>query len=273
LRLAIKNYLILKDQNSKTFFRMSNVLLINSLKILKKIYLISKPESSSFGRNWKMFSAKDYANDLIYKKLIDEEPCMIARFGAFELNCVVNYLGIKNQHKSYKSFIMNQTPSWWWDKTLIQHMKTNAGFFPIKIGNLEKFCELMLEDILQVDILGSWLKEERFVYNRLERAKRVVLEDLEPFFSTKPWTRALERKKVLVIHPFVETIKIQYQKRELLFENNMLPDFELKTIKAVQSIAGTKTEFSDWFELKSIQWITISVSLVQEHTGFPWQLM
>lgn len=59
-------------------------------------------------------------------------------------------------------------------------------------------------------------------------------------------------KKVLVIHPFAETIKKQYEKREHLFENpDILPEFEkLTVIKAVQSIAGNSSEtgFKDWFE-------------------------
>jgi hypothetical protein len=74
------------------------------------------------------------------------------------------------------------------------------------------------------------------------------LELLNPYFSKSPWTRALEGKKVLVIHPFAATIQAQYKRRELLFANNLLPAFELKTIKAVQSIAGEKTEFDTWFD-------------------------
>lgn len=106
----------------------------------------------------------------------------------------------------------------------------------------------MLEDTQQVDILGSWLHEERHLAQGLSRAKRIMLEDLEPFFCSNPWTKALEGKKVLVVHPFVSTIEKQYKKRDLLFDNNLLPEFDLKTIKAVQSVAGTETEFKDWFE-------------------------
>lgn len=59
----------------------------------------------------------------------------------------------------------------------------------------------------------------------------------------------MENKKVLVIHPFEKSIRAQYAKREFLHENpHILPKFELKTIKAVQSIAGTKTEFATWFD-------------------------
>ena len=220
------------------------------LKVLRQLYHILYPDSSAFGRNWKMFSAKEYANELIYQKLIDEKPCMLARFGSTEMLCLTNYMGVK-QHKkfkSYKSYIKSQTPPWWWEASTIQQMQQWSGFFPAKINKIEQFCELMLNDIPQLDILGSWLKEESFVSKEMGNAKKLVLEDIEPFFSPNPWTRALEGKKVLVLHPFDETIKQQYLKRKLLFENNLLPDFELKTIKAVQSIAGVQTEFSDWFE-------------------------
>ena len=52
-----------------------------------------------------------------------------------------------------------------------------------------------------------------------------------------------------VIHPFVDTIKKQYEKRDKLFPNpDILPEYELKTIKAVQSLGGSNSEFSNWFE-------------------------
>lgn len=220
------------------------------LKILRRIYLIINPDSDSFGRNWKMFSSKDYANELIYQKLMDEKPCMIARFGSTEMLCLVNYIGVKypEKYKNYSSYIKSLTPPWWWEKSAINQIQQWSGFFPGEISHIERFCETMITDIPQIDILGSWLNQESFFANELLNSKKVVLEDLEPFFSLNPWTRALEGKKVLVVHPFAETINEQFLKRKFLFENNLLPDFKLITIKAVQSIAGAKTEFADWFE-------------------------
>ena len=67
-------------------------------------------------------------------------------------------------------------------------------------------------------------------------------------------TRVLENKKVLVIHPFSDNIKSQFQKRHILFENNeVLPNFTLLTIKAVQSLGSESTTFIDWFE--ALQWM------------------
>jgi hypothetical protein len=52
-----------------------------------------------------------------------------------------------------------------------------------------------------------------------------------------------------VVHPFEETIKKQYAKRQVLFKDpRILPNFELRTVKAVQSIAGNKPRFANWFD-------------------------
>lgn len=75
-----------------------------------------------------------------------------------------------------------------------------------------------------------------------------------------PWSARLKGKKVLVIHPFERSIRMQYEKnREKLFSNkpeqaDILPEFELKTIKAVQTIAGERDDrFKDWFE--ALDWM------------------
>jgi len=66
---------------------------------------------------------------------------------------------------------------------------------------------------------------------------------------------ALQNKKVLVIHPFNESIECQYKKRNKLFKNQKtLPDFELITYKSIQSIAGNETTYKNWFDaLKSME--------------------
>jgi hypothetical protein len=226
---------------------MLSKILHYTLLVLRRIYFIISNNNEEH-RNRKMFSNKEYANDLIYKQLMNKEPCMIARFGSTEMNCIVNYLGVKNKNKNYLGFIKGDILEWWWKKSFIVQMKSNAGFFPSHVDKIEQFCKLMIEDAKEVDILGSWLIKEKYIKNEIKNAKQLVLEDLEPFFTTNPWTKALEGKKVLVIHPFSESIEDQYKKRELLFENNLLPQFELKTIKAVQSLQGEKVKFIDWFE-------------------------
>jgi hypothetical protein len=219
------------------------------LKLLKSINSKVSIADSNFGRNWTCFPLKEYSSDLIYKELVADRPSMIARLGSTELNCMVNYLGVKypGKYKSFMGYIGGQTPAWWWNKSIVQQMQEWSGFFPTDIANVDRFCELAINDLSKVDILGSWLKEERFFKKELSAAKRVMLEDLEPFFTKNPWTRALEGKRVLVVHPFNTAIEKQYLKRKNLFEDNLLPDFDLLTIKAVQSLASEPTVYPTWF--------------------------
>ena len=75
----------------------------------------------------------------------------------------------------------------------------------------------------------------------------------QPFGHPRPWSAALAGKRVLVVHPFVDTIEAQYRNhRADLFDNpHVLPEFELKTLRAVQSIAGNAPAgFRNWFEAR-----------------------
>ena len=208
------------------------------LKILKP-KVLSKPECEH---------NPDKASQLIYDALMSDKPCMIARFGSTELLCLKNYLGVKNNHGKYIDYITGKAQGWWWEENSINQMQQWSGFFPAQVDKIEQFCELMLQDIPEVDILGSWLMDEKLFELELAKAKKVHLRLLEPYWSEHPWSKALEGKKVLVVHPFAKDIEEQYQKRALLFKNAILTNFQLFTIKAVQSVAGEETEFKDWFE-------------------------
>ena len=219
------------------------------IKLSRKVHGTLYPERSRFGRNWHIAPNKDYANSLIRSELSSDKPSMIARLGSNELQCMTNYIGVKGakEHGRLTGYVRNQSPPWWWNKSGFAQMEACAGFFPANEASVERFCELMISSLPSVDILGSWLKEESFFSPELAGAKKVMLEDLEPFFSMSPWTVALEGKKVLVVHPFSRTIIEQYKNRRLIFDNGLLPDFELLVIPAVQTIGGGGGLFRDWF--------------------------
>ena len=221
---------------------------IITLKALRKIYgKLFATKSSTYDRG---ITDPDKASEQIYNLLASGKPCMIARYGAFELASVVNCLGVKNAQHSCLKYISGKSPQWWWNKRLMKFMQSNAGFFPSTEENLMKFGEMMVEDSKQLDILGSWLPDEKTMITSFNlNLTKVTLLALEPYWSKNPWSRILEGKKVLVIHPFASLIEQQYkEKREILFDDKqVLPKFDLKTIKAVQSLGGD-CEYSDWFE-------------------------
>jgi hypothetical protein len=189
------------------------------------------------------------ASDLIKKTLEKNKPCMIARFGSGELNCVSQYRNANLGSEKYMRYILGEIDSYRIHQPNFQQAFFNAGIFPVSDSTLIRFAELMLKDMREVDILGSWVKEEKLFKSELEQAKRIRLPDIEPYYHSYPWSACLKDKDVLVIHPFADTINQQYKKREYLFtDSDVLPEFNLKTIKAVQSIAGQETDFADWFE-------------------------
>jgi hypothetical protein len=191
---------------------------------------------------------EDIASQIIYDALTSDKPCMIARFGSTELACLMNYIGVTKEKNNFISYFQGKTQPWWWEQKIVDQMQNWSGFFPPTQDKIEEFCQLMLADIPQVDVLGSWLPDEKKFEKELIQSKKINFELLNPYFSEKPWTRALEGKKILVIHPFAFTIESQYKKRELLFKDNLLPSFHLQTIQAIQSIAGNQTKFIDWFD-------------------------
>lgn len=196
------------------------------------------------------------ANKILLKALTAEKPCMISRFGSGEIGIVNNYLTAHSEENFLKrcyTYITDNTGLPFWDKQFFKSMKNNAGIFPETIDILERFSERYLQDIPEIDVLGSFNYTEKFMPLRND-VVNVHLECLYPFWVDKPWTLALRGKKVLVLHPFVETIERQYAHRDKLFANpDVLPDYELKTLRAVQSNAGAKVPYKDWFE--ALKWM------------------
>lgn len=207
--------------------------------------------------------SRQAANDAIYKLLTSDAPCMISRFGTGEIGIVNNYLTAHSSkpflRKSF-DYITGNTGLPWWDTLVYRSMRLNAGIFPENIATLDRFSERYLQDIPLIDLLGSFNYTERFMPLR-EDVVNVHLECLYPFFVENPWTRALCGRRVLVVHPFVETIAGQHQRHHLLFDNpDIYPDYTLLTLRAVQSNAGAQTPFADWLE--ALAWMESEISKI-----------
>lgn len=188
---------------------------------------------------------KRKTNQWIAEKIHSGEPFMVARFGNTELSVVTSVL--KRRLFGNSSDIQERFDKWFY------RLGELSGFFPNEPELAEKFTDLILESCEEVDMLAMWHchMEDYVITEYNPKATLSFIAYLEPWrYEKLPWSAALEGKKVLVIHPFEDTIKMQYAKRELLFpRTNVLPEFELKTLKAVQTIAGEKDDrFNDWFE-------------------------
>ncbi len=181
--------------------------------------------------------------DIIKKYLKTNEPCMICRFGGTEMRVVDYYL--KHMQSSDVRF----------PAKIRQMISDLSGFFPTTDYYLSRFASEFIELTKDIDVLAVWnTKSEKDVCEKYlnKDAKLISLSALDTVNFENPWSEALEGKKVLVIHPFAETIQEQFKNREKVFAKNpkVLPNFELKTIKAVQGLADSKKDlpFENWFE-------------------------
>ena len=205
-------------------------------KIKRRLHLRSKTAKSVYGYRFADLSA---AQNKIYDLILSGKPFMAARMGGVESLNAIEAIQVDMGFKRHIS------------EKIMQKAQVNAGFFPPTEEYIKRFSALIQDSIKQVDVLGSMPtnNEEYLLKTNLPKDATVTkIGNLEPYYFEKPWSRALKGKKVLVIYPFKDSIISQYQKRSKLFENkDVLPDFELHVLKAVQSIAGTQTEFPDWF--------------------------
>jgi hypothetical protein len=179
-------------------------------------------------------------HDLVAEHVSRSGPLLVARLGSVELSCLHFYLEQRvGKNRPYSRKIRST-------------IANPAGFFPVTDTSLDAFAELYLEHLPQVDVMGVWFNpyEDAICNTYCPDAELVDFDCLEPFRFSNPWSAALKGRTVLVVHPFVESIRKQYaEKRRVLFPSpDVLPDFELKTIKSVQSIAGSRVDFATWFD-------------------------
>jgi len=162
-------------------------------------------------------------NDRIRDAIDSGKPFIASKIGAVERTIISDKIRFNAYADTTKFFASN-----------------NAGVSPGDDSTLDFFFEVYTSALQNIAYLGSMesYEEAIVIENFASDAEFFELRFLEPFYFHNPWSEALAGKKVLVIHPFEEDIINQYSKRELLFTHNVLPEFDLKTIKSEQTNGG-----------------------------------
>lgn len=214
-------------------------------KAYNRLYQLTK-KSDIFNRKeylQRKFIDIQKTNEIISGYIQGNSPFLVARYGATELNMLEAYFERKSFHRNQRY------------RDAVDLLCETAGFFPNDEDLAERFVHYMIEISSTIDLLGIWnLFMEDFICEQyVTNAEFTRLRNLEPYYANGdvvPWSAALKGKKVLVIHPFSESIEMQYKRRkEIWTELSVLPEFELITVKAVQTMAEQQDDrFCDWFE-------------------------
>lgn len=201
-----------------------------------------KPQETDYGRPILFGEA---GNLLVRETVRRGKPSLVARIGASELRCVSYFT---RAHWLRKAGVP-------YPRSVRSQMRLNAGFFPANGSQLDRFATEFLDSVSRTDVMAVWFNrnEHRIVHRYCPSASLVELDSLEAMRFQEPWTAALAGQVVLVVHPFARSIESQYRthRRQLFANPATLPEFELKTIRAVQSIAGNTEGFGTWFDALS----------------------
>ena len=211
-------------------------------RVTRLVYkLIFKLDSKEYGKTYNKigigYLTEGEMADCIAKALDNKMPYCIGKIGGNELNALLSeYLG----DDSFKQLAFSRLCEF-------------AGFFPDSYNEeqLHEYCKVQSSAVGSLDMLVSYEKEaEEFILRNLKSSNLKWVDRIGSWGQEVPWTRALKGKKVVVVHPFAELIEEQYKRREEIYPNSdVLPEFDLRVIKAVQTIAGASDDrFTTWFD-------------------------
>ena len=125
----------------------------------------------------------------------------------------------------------------------------NAGLFPTDPEALEVAAARLGSALQAVDLLALWDSpyQARLTAQLKPLPERCGLAALEPWWQADPWSAALAGRRVLVVHPFAQSIQAQWPRRECLFPGTaVLPEFDLQVLQPPLTLAGATAGFPSW---------------------------
>lgn len=187
--------------------------------------------------NYKNIYNNIKGNEVIksYLSNINNQPFLIGRSGIVEMRSCFSYYRY-GQLSDILKFLL----------------KNNAGVYNTDV---QHFAKIYTNAISSSDLNVWWsqddlLEEQTLIYDLFTNNSTIFYHNrsVESYYFDKPWSQLLKDKRILIIHPFVDSIQYQYTNKRLLWNNkNILPDFELITYKSIQSIGNTGPHLS-WLE-------------------------
>lgn len=181
-------------------------------------------------------------NLFIKNVILENKPFFIGRIAGCELKIAYNFL---------KGDLLDIVDE-------LKELENNAG---IKINNndsLKKYVEELVESYKNCTVIAEWeITGKVFSYTgigqQLITSKTIAIPKidaraLEPYYFKNSWMPALTGKKILIVHPFLNTFSKQIYNFDKIFPDR--PWFDKCEIKFIQppfTLAGNHQD-KDWQE-------------------------
>jgi hypothetical protein len=143
------------------------------------------------------------------------------------------------------------------------------------LSKIELFCKMYNKSVIESNYLASfeslYVENQNFYKNNFN-VNQIYSRVLEPFYlldkNVIPWTHYLKTKKVLIIHPFINSFKKQLNNNFQIFKDKVLFDKNQQFVfyKSYQTIAGNHIH-NDWYETfnlmcEDIKYIDFDIALL-----------
>lgn len=181
------------------------------------------------------------------------KPALVGRLGGTEARFLGEFQKISSI--SFLSQLIFRIKPNWIKRS--REVNTNAGFYFQTISEVKTFSELYMEALSDTDILGAWGTafssiESKFV-NRIPHFVPVAMTApwIQPHLAgtnSTPWAAALEKKKVLVISPFINSIEKQFINIKKIFPDSNFHNFHLITLKSPMTISTKYPVEKTWLQ-------------------------
>jgi len=206
--------------------------------LLKTPYLqlVQAGERWRYRHLWARQLPFEVANRAMTELLLQGDPCLVGRIGHTEGRIVGECLF---RHGKFGRMTKKEAHQY-------------SGIFPVTSELLSQFGAVYEASIAEVDLLGFWQTtfQARLLAERYADMPLAPLPALEPYLHDSPWSAALEGRRVLVVHPFADSIARQYatERPRLFADPRVLPQFELEVLTPPQTLAPMTDGHGSWLE-------------------------
>lgn len=186
--------------------------------------------------------------EFVREKILSKEPFAYGRPGGTESVGLEHFVRFRSTISSFRA--SRPYPRFIW-----RNATSFSGIQFVDDDDLDSVFSEYLRALLGVDLMGyGAFAPAALGWARVLARSGVGCTDyryLEPWralaLGEAPWTTALEGKRVLVVHPFKETIESQYsRKAKVSAVRDFLPDFDLQVLRPPITLKREGSDRGSW---------------------------
>lgn len=158
----------------------------------------------------------------------------------------------------------------------VDELENNAGIHATSNESLKKYVDILVNSYHSCTCIAEWDKSGK-VYEITGRGQELIAKQtphipkinalaLEPYYFENSWMEKMSGKRVLIVHPFVESCKKQLPNLSAIFPIPWFTNCTFEFVKPPITLAGNHNNI-DWHEhyttcINEIKHIEFDIALV-----------